>query len=37
MALLRLIFDGWADESQPEWYTEAADPFAAGVGERLGG
>lgn len=30
------IFDGWAAESQPQWYTEAADPFAAGVAEQLG-
>ena len=37
VAQLRLIFDGWAGESQPEWYTEAADPFPAGVAERLGG
>ena len=29
------IFDGWAAESQPQWYTEAADPFPAGVAERL--
>jgi D-amino peptidase len=31
------IFDAWAAESHPQWYTEAADPFAAGVAERLGG
>ena len=29
------IFDAWAAESSPQWYTEAADPFAAGVAERL--
>jgi len=29
------IFDAWAAESHPQWYTEAADPFAAGVAERL--
>ena len=29
------IFDAWAADSQPEWYTEAADPFPAGVAERL--
>ena len=30
------IFDAWAAESHPQWYTEAADPFPAGVTERLG-
>ncbi len=30
------IFDAWAAESQPQWYTEAADPFATGVAEQLG-
>jgi D-amino peptidase len=30
------IFDAWAAESHPEWYTEASDPFPAGVAERLG-
>jgi hypothetical protein len=30
------IFDAWAAESHPQWYTEAADPFPAGVVERLG-
>ena len=30
------IFDAWAAESQPQWYTEAADPFPAGVAEKLG-
>ena len=30
------IFDAWAAESQPQWYTEAADPFPAGVAEQLG-
>jgi D-amino peptidase len=29
------IFDAWAAESQPQWYTEAADPFPAGIAERL--
>jgi D-amino peptidase len=28
---LRLIFDAWAAESQPQWYTAAADPLPAGV------
>jgi len=36
VAQLRTIFDAWAAESHPEWYTEAADPFPAGVAERLG-
>ena len=26
---LRLVFDAWAEESHPEWYTEAADPLPA--------
>ena len=30
------IFDAWAAEPQPQWYTEAADPFPAGVSEQLG-
>jgi D-aminopeptidase len=30
------IFDAWAAESHPQWYTQAADPFPAGVAERLG-
>jgi hypothetical protein len=30
------IFDSWSAESQPQWYIEAADPFPAGVAERLG-
>jgi D-aminopeptidase len=37
VALLRTIFDAWAAESQPQWYTEAADPFPTGVAEQLGG
>ena len=32
---LRVIFDAWADESQPQWYTEAADPLPAGVRQAL--
>jgi len=31
----RLLFDAWADESQPEWYTEAADPLPGGFTDRL--
>ena len=31
----RLLFDAWADESQPQWYTEAADPLPRGFAERL--
>jgi D-amino peptidase len=30
------IFDAWAAESHPQWYTEPADPFPAGVAQRLG-
>jgi D-aminopeptidase-like protein len=33
---LRMIFDAWAGEPQPEWYTQAADPFPAEIAERLG-
>ena len=32
---LRLIFDAWAAESQPQWYTAPADPLPAGVAEQL--
>jgi hypothetical protein len=32
---LRLIFDAWAGESQPEWYTAPTDPMPAGVAEQL--
>jgi len=32
---LRVLFDAWADESQPQWYTEAADPLPRGFTERL--
>lgn len=35
VALLGTIFDAWATESQPEWYTAPADPFPPGVRERL--
>ena len=30
------ILDAWAAESHPQWYTEAADPFPAGVAEQPG-
>jgi D-aminopeptidase len=33
---LATIFDAWAASSEPEWFAEAADPFAPGVRERLG-
>jgi D-amino peptidase len=36
VAQLATIFDAWAAESQAEWYTEAADPFPAGIADRLG-
>ncbi len=29
------IFDGWAAASEPQWYTQAADPFAPGVADQL--
>ena len=29
------IFDAWAAEAHPEWYTQPTDPFPAGVAERL--
>ena len=32
---LRLIFDAWAAESHPQWYTAATDPMPAGVAEQL--
>ncbi len=35
VARLRLIFDAWARESQPEWYIEASDPLPSGVAEQL--
>ena len=35
VAQLRLIFDAWAAESQPEWYTEPADPFPGRRRRRL--
>lgn len=36
VAAIRLIFDAWAEESHPEWYTAPADPLPAGVRDRLG-
>ncbi len=35
VATLRFIFEAWAEESQPEWYSAAADPLPAGIRERL--
>ena len=32
---LRLIFDAWADESHPQWYTQATDPLPSGIAEQL--
>lgn len=29
------IFDAWAAESQPEWHSNASDPFPAGVRDQL--
>jgi len=30
------IFDAWAAESHPQWYTKPADPYPVGVAEQLG-
>jgi hypothetical protein len=30
----REVFDGWAAESQPQWYTEPADPLPEGFTQR---
>jgi hypothetical protein len=32
---LQLIFDAWAAESHPQWYTAAADPLPGSVTEEL--
>jgi D-aminopeptidase len=37
VAALRMIFDAWAADSQPQWWTEAADPFPASVASQLAG
>jgi hypothetical protein len=37
VAALRTIFDAWADDPQPHWWTEAADPSPAGVASQLAG
>jgi D-aminopeptidase len=38
VAQLRLIFDAWAQESQPQWWEERADPLPQGVADaRAGG
>ena len=34
VAALLAILDAWANESQPQWYTTATDPFPAGVARR---
>lgn len=34
---LRLIFDAWAEESHPQWYTQPTDPLPAGIVEQLAG
>ena len=31
VAELRLIFDAWAEESHPQWYSDATDPLPGGV------
>ena len=35
VAQLRLIFDAWAEESQPEWWEERADPLPSGIAQAL--
>src|SRR5512146_1852183 len=35
VAQLRLIFDAWAQESQPQWWDERADPFPPGIAQTL--
>ena len=35
VAQLRLIFDAWALESQPQWWEERADPLPPGVAQTL--
>jgi hypothetical protein len=34
---LAVIFDAWAAESHPQWYSKAADPLPAGAREQLSG
>lgn len=35
VAQLRLIFDAWAQASEPQWWTESADPLPPGVADAL--
>ncbi len=35
VAQWRLIFDAWAEESQPEWWEERADPLPPGIAQAL--
>lgn len=35
VAQLRLTFDAWAEESQPEWWDERADPLPPGIAQAL--
>jgi D-aminopeptidase len=32
---LRLIFDAWAEESHPQWYSQPTDPLPSGIAEQL--
>jgi D-amino peptidase len=32
---LRRIFDAWAEESHPQWYTQPADPLPSGIADQL--
>lgn len=33
--VIRMIFDAWADEAQPQWYTAPTDPLPPGIEEQL--
>lgn len=35
VAQLRMIFDAWAEETQPEWWEERADPLPPGIAQAL--
>jgi D-aminopeptidase len=35
VAQLRVIFDAWAEESQPQWWEERADPLPPGIAQAL--
>ncbi len=35
VAQLRMFFDAWAQESQPQWWDERADPLPPGIAQAL--